>query len=267
MSTSTPNLAEYLERIGYIGPIEPTLDVLRAVHRSHALSIAYENLDVLLERPVSMEIEPTFVKIVLGGRGGWCYEMNGLLGWALTEMGFAVTRMTGGVNREFFGDEAFGNHVVLRVDLDEPWLADVGIGDCFLEPIPLRAGFHKQARAGARYELINLGGEEWRLRNREGARPPSFDFINGEADERLLARVSQSLQQDPESMFRTRLICQQMTPAGGSAVIDHTCIDMATGNHEPLDCPDALLEVIRSTVGAVPPDAQALWERSRPAPR
>ena len=37
------------------------------------------------------------------------------------------------------GDASLGNHLVLRVDLDEPWLADVGLGDGALEPLRLRA--------------------------------------------------------------------------------------------------------------------------------
>ena len=45
--------------------------------------------------------------------------------WALQEIGFEVTRMVGGVMRAIHGDQAMGNHLVLRVDLEEPMLADV----------------------------------------------------------------------------------------------------------------------------------------------
>jgi N-hydroxyarylamine O-acetyltransferase len=88
-------LHDYLKRVGYRGPIEPTLEVLRAVHRCHACNVPYENLDVIRQVPVDQDIERIFTKIVHDGRGGWCYEMNGLLGWALREIGFDVTRMCG----------------------------------------------------------------------------------------------------------------------------------------------------------------------------
>ena len=111
-------LDDYLARIGYSGPIEPTLAVLRDVHRRHLAAIAYENLDVICEVPVDGDIARIFRKLVRDQRGGWCYEMNGLLDWALREIGFAVTRIAGGVMRIERGDEALGNHLVLKVDLD-----------------------------------------------------------------------------------------------------------------------------------------------------
>ena len=255
-----PNLDDYLARIGYSGAVEPTLEVFQAVHRHHALSIPYENLDVMLEVPVSLEIAPTFDKIVNRGRGGWCYEMNGLLGWALGEIGFAVTRMTGGVFREFIGDDAFGNHMVLRVDMDDPWIADVGIGDCFLEPLPLRAGRYQRDRVGATYEVVDLGSGEWRIRNRPGAGPPSFDFIDGPANEARFEAVSEHLQTDPESMFRTRLMCQQMTSTGGAAIVDRTMTDMATGEASPIADAGELAAAVCSIIGIDAPIPSRLWE-------
>src|SRR4029078_11594867 len=94
------------------------LATLRAVHRQHLERIPYENLDVQFGRRLSIEIETIFEKIVSRGRGGWCYEMNGLLGWALEEIGFKVTRMAGGVMRATLGDGNLRNTLVLRVGLD-----------------------------------------------------------------------------------------------------------------------------------------------------
>ena len=93
-------LTDYLTRIDYHGTVAPTLACLNAVHRHHLLNIPYENLDVQLRRPVDQDIERIFEKIVHRRRGGWCYEMNGLLCWALREIGFDVMRMTGGVGRK-----------------------------------------------------------------------------------------------------------------------------------------------------------------------
>ena len=81
-------LAAYLDRIGYSGSTLPSRDTLFAVHRAQAYSIPYEGLDMQLGRPVDLDPVRTFDKLVLQRRGGWCYETNGLLGWALGEMGF-----------------------------------------------------------------------------------------------------------------------------------------------------------------------------------
>ena len=79
---------QYLARIGVTAPIRPDLETLRAIHRAHLLAISYENFDVLFNRPVTINIPAIYEKIVENRRGGWCYEMNGLLGWALQELGF-----------------------------------------------------------------------------------------------------------------------------------------------------------------------------------
>lgn len=197
-------LSSYFHRIGYDGPAAPTLDVLRDVHRAHACGIAYENLDVIQQVPVDQDIERIFTKIVTNGRGGWCYEMNGLLGWALTGIGFDVTRMCGGVMRAERGDEALGNHLVLKVNLDGPWIADVGLGDGIVEPIPLTQDQLTQHGRQVRFEELSPG--EWRFHNRANGMPPSFDVFDRTADEALLARTCAALQDDPESMFRQNLV-------------------------------------------------------------
>ena len=192
--------------------MDVALDCLKAIHRQHLLNIPYENLDVQLRRPLDLDLERIFEKIVHRRRGGWCYEMNGLLGWALGQIGFNVMRMTGGVERKERGDETLGNHLVLNVDLDQPYLADVGLGNGLIEPIPLR---HDQFRQGHReFRLESLGAEFWRFHNFADAIPSDFDFRFAPADEALLAKSCSSLQSDPESIFRQNLICQRLRPDG-----------------------------------------------------
>ena len=211
------NLDAYFNRIGYHGPRLPSLTTLQAVHRCHAINIAYENLDVILEHPVDQNIERIFDKIVGRGRGGWCYEMNGLLSWAFTEIGFDVTRVCAGVMRSERGDAAFGNHLMLSIDLGEPWIADVGLGDGILEPVPLRSGPSEQGSRLLRFELLE--DNEWRFHNYPGALPANFDFVHKPADETLIAQTCDTLQVDPKSMFRQNLVCQQMVETGAYSLL------------------------------------------------
>src|SRR6185503_3263469 len=135
-------LQAYLDRIGHSGPVRPDLATLKALHRAHLKAISYENLDVQLGRRVTTDPADAYAKIVERGRGGWCYEMNGLFGWALDQVGFSVMRMAGAANRELLGDLLIGNHLVLLVDLgaEGRWIADVGFGDGSIDPYPLQTG-------------------------------------------------------------------------------------------------------------------------------
>lgn len=257
-----PDLDQYFERIGFDGEAKADIATLRALHRAHALAIPYENLDVYLERPVDQDVTRIFRKLVHEGRGGWCYEMNGLLGWALREIGFAVTRHTGGVFRAEHGDVAFGNHLVHTVALEESenqtWIVDVGIGDFVKEPIVLREG---EVSEGARtFRLEHMSDGSWRVHNTEGAMPPSFDFFFDAADEDLLHSTCENLQSDPQSMFRQNLICQQMTPTGFKGLLGRTWTDTDKGVEGHLIASeDELVSILTEDLGIMPPPLGDLW--------
>ena len=89
MTPPALDLDAYLARIGYHGPREATLGVLRDLHRLHAAAIAFENLSPLMDEPVSLALPDLEAKLVRGGRGGYCYEHNTLLWAALRRCGTA----------------------------------------------------------------------------------------------------------------------------------------------------------------------------------
>ena len=169
------NVDAYLDRIGLHARPPATLAGLTAIHRAHSLAIPYENLDVQFGRLVTIERPAIYEKIVTKKRGGWCYEMNGIMGWALGELGFNVTRATGSVMREASGDFSNGNHLVLRVELSEGlYLADVGFGDGPRNPIRVVPGaFHAD---GFDFSLRRVDDRWWRLNNDPRGGAPSFDF-------------------------------------------------------------------------------------------
>ncbi len=111
-------LHQYLQRISYGGPLSATLATLRSLQRAHLLAIPFENLDVQLEEEPSLDIDRIYEKIVTGGRGGWCYEMNALFAWALRELGFSVDLIGAAVGREKRGADAEMNHLALIVTLE-----------------------------------------------------------------------------------------------------------------------------------------------------
>ncbi|GJM14669.1 MAG: hypothetical protein DHS20C12_30720 [Pseudohongiella sp.] len=252
------NIDNYLQRIAYGGSTEPNFATLQSIHRHHCLAIPYENIDVIMQTPVSRNLENIHEKIVTKVRGGWCYEMNGLLGWALEALGFKVTPLCGGVMRSQFGDAALANHLVLRIDLEHSWIADSGLGDGILEPLPLVAGSYRQR--GSDYTLEQLEEGSWRFHNRTGSMPPDYDFFNQRADEALLDKQCAHLQQDPESMFRKNLICQLMTENGGYGLLGKVLTNQETGERRYLIDGEDLREVLVTSFKLVPPPLQGLWE-------
>jgi N-hydroxyarylamine O-acetyltransferase len=137
----TLDLAAYLERIGYRGPVEPTRGVLDELHLGHVTKIPFENLDILLGRPIRLDVESLQRKLVRDRRGGYCFEHNTLFAAALEEIGFGVTRLAARVRFGTRGVTA-RTHMVLRVEADgEGRLADVGFGaGSILRPMPIDPG-------------------------------------------------------------------------------------------------------------------------------
>ena len=149
----------YLERIG--AGKSPTW---QEVHRAHATSIPFENLDSHRGIPVSLEQKDLERKMVAEQRGGYCFEHNLLLASALEHLGLQVEPMLARVRLGGAPAEARPTgHLVLRVTDDDGtrWQADVGFGlGTLLDPIPFGPDpdvAHKQS--GWSFRVIEDGPE------------------------------------------------------------------------------------------------------------
>lgn len=256
------NIKAYLDRIAYDGPMHKDSATLAALHRAHLRAIPYENLDVQFGRPLSIDVPAIFEKIVTRKRGGWCYEMNGLFGWALGELGFKVTRSAGAVARDARGDEAVGNHLVLKVELEEGiFLADVGFGDGPVDPLFVVEG--PFVSGGFEFALWRLDDGWWRLQNHQFGGAASFDFDMRPADETRIAERSFWLQSAPDSPFVQNAVVQYHKPDGlwmmRGRVLRHV---------RPTDRKDYLIESAPEYVGVLSevfglhlPQAADLWPK------
>ncbi|MEN9225407.1 MAG: arylamine N-acetyltransferase [Thermostichus sp. HHBFW_bins_43] len=226
MDPLTPSqVRAYLERIRYFGPTQPTLETLQHIHSAHLLAVPFENLDIHRGRPIRLERDPLYQKIVVERRGGFCFELNSLLAAALTGMGYSVQLLSGRVSR---ADGSFGpefDHLALQVTLDgQAWLADVGYGDSFRQP--LRLGDPDiQTQAQGRYRLLPLPDSD-----PETARPSRHWVVQQEQPNQTwkplfrLDRIPRQLaefepmcrfhQTSPESMFTRLRLCTLATPQG-----------------------------------------------------
>ena len=144
---SSLDLGAYLDRIGFDGEAVPDLRTLQAIALRHPAAIPFENLNPLLGRPVSLDIASLQQKLVAGGRGGWCFEHNLLLGSALAAIGFTVEGLAARVHWNVpAGAVRPRSHMVLHVDLDGvPYIVDAGFGGLTLTgPIRLEASVEQQ---------------------------------------------------------------------------------------------------------------------------
>ena len=255
-------LATYCNRIGYRGPAEPTLQVLGDLLRAHVLRVPFENLDVQLGRPTTIDPEAAFDKIVNRNRGGWCYEQNGLFGWALSEIGFDVTRVAAAVMRADRGRIADNNHLALlvRVD-DQTWLVDVGFGGSLVAPIQLRDGEYDQAPF--RLGLRQLEAGNWQFWEDAGDGEFSFDFAAKAADEAALDSKCRYLQTSADSSFVLNLVSQLRQPNAHTTLRGKVFSQASPGGIATriLESPDELVTTLREAFGLDVPEIADLWPR------
>jgi len=197
----------YLDRIGYSGPTEPTAATLAALHRAHMLAVPFENLDIHLGRRNVLDPGHVFDKVVRRRRGGWCFELNGLFALLLEQLGYTVTRCAAAVVLSDPPTPDFA-HLTLRVDLAEPWIADVGFGDSFTGPLRLfETG--DQLRDGRPYRLEQADGRVTLLQ--EGSRQYVFTLTPRRMPE--FQGMCDALQ-TPPGHFTDAPICSLLTEDG-----------------------------------------------------
>ncbi|MFL6201184.1 MAG: arylamine N-acetyltransferase family protein [Thermoanaerobaculia bacterium] len=208
-------ISSYLDRIGYRGPLTPTAETLRALQVAHLQTVPFENLSIHAHQPIVLDDESLFDKVVVRRRGGFCYELNGLFAALLRALGFQVTMLSAEVAS---ADGTFSppfDHMALRVDLDERWLADVGFGDSFRDP--LRLDERGEQPEPPRAFRIDEDGAYLLLLRRDGpAEPwqPQFRFTLQPHEYADYADMCHFHQTSPESHFTRQTVCSLATPDG-----------------------------------------------------
>jgi N-hydroxyarylamine O-acetyltransferase len=225
------DVAAYRQRIGDRAPCYPTVETLVRLHRNHLYSVPFENLDVHLGRPIMLSLPALFDKVVHQRRGGFCYELNSMFGWLLQELGFTVDFLSGRV----FSKGEFGppfDHLLLRVEVGEPWIADVGFGDLFLDPLPLTAGEH--AQDGETY-CLELDGDEgvlYRRRSPSQSWEPQYAFSLNPRPLDEFQDMCGYHQSSPDSPFTQKSLCSLATPEGRITLSNNRLIQTIGGQRQ-----------------------------------
>jgi N-hydroxyarylamine O-acetyltransferase len=209
------DLDAYLERIGYSGPRRATLETLEALHALHPAAIPFENLNPLLGWPVALDIASLQAKMVAGGRGGWCFEQNGLFRAALESIGFSIASLAARVLWNAPPGAPIGSrsHMLLRVDLDaRTYLIDVGFGgNSIAAPLKLEPDV-LQSQFGETYRLLRLDGGYLLEVSLPDGWKPMYRFTLEPAFQSDYEVSNWFLCNHPNSFFRQLLIAARITP-------------------------------------------------------
>jgi N-hydroxyarylamine O-acetyltransferase len=215
----------YLHRIDAPAVVEPTLDLLRDLHLRHLETVPFENLAIHLGEPIVLDEAALVDKIVDRRRGGFCYELNGLFAALLRGLGFRVALLAGRLHTPEGALTHPFDHLVLRVDLDERYLVDVGFGAH--SSYPLRLDWPEpQADPGG--EFLVVDGPNGDVDVLMGGLPQ----YRVEARPRELADFGPTCwwqQTSPDSHFTRSLTCSRLTPAGRVTLSGNRLITTVAG--------------------------------------
>jgi N-hydroxyarylamine O-acetyltransferase len=204
----------YLKRLNYSGPTTADTETLRRLQLAHLRAVPFENLSIHNNQLIVLNDDSLFTKIVSKRRGGFCYEVNGLFAFLLRSLGFEVEMLAAGVATDNgdFGPEF--DHMTLRVNLEEPWLVDVGFGDSFTEPLRLNttveqiqgSNSFRVVPDGSRFLMMRkVGDGEWKPQYRFSMQP----HVYADYEEMCLYH-----QTSPESHFTKKRLCSLATADG-----------------------------------------------------
>ncbi|XP_041531195.1 arylamine N-acetyltransferase 1 [Microtus oregoni] len=237
------DIAAYFERIGYENSVNKLdLDTLTEVLQHQMRTVPFENLSMHCGEPMNMDLETTFDHIVRKKRGGWCLQVNHLLYWALTKMGFETT-MLGGyvyivpVNK--YSKEMI--HLLVQVTIsDRNYIVDAAFGgSCQMwEPLELASG-KDQPQVPAIFRLTEENGTWYLDQIRREQYIPNQEFVNSDLLEKSEYRkvysftlkprtiedfeyVNTYLQTSSTSVFVHTSFCSLQTPEGVCCLIGST---------------------------------------------
>lgn len=215
------NLEAYFNRIGFGGSTSVTLETLTAIVAGHRLHIPFENLDVLLKRPISLELDDVQRKMVTNHRGGYCFEHGILLEAVLKEIGFSPVPHTGRVTLGRTREEAPRTHMFLVVHVKgKDYIVDVGFAALSSAvPIPFEDQIVANPKNGDRW--LERDNRFWTLMIHENDETSAgwastfdvdfpIDFVVG----------NHYVSTHPKSPFSQWLMLNAFTPSGRVSVMN-----------------------------------------------
>jgi len=227
---------KYLQRIGLReDTISPDIETLRRLHRAHLLSVPFENLDIHWKRPIALDVDLFYRKVVVEGRGGFCYELNGLFNELLISIGFTTRLISARVGRP---DGGFGpefDHAAIVVSVaGREYLADVGFGDFATEPLRFAVD-EEQLDSNGVFKIEEADGEAFVVKKQVGDEwKNEYLFTDIERELAEFTAMCDFQQYSPDSHFTKGKICSIMTENGRKTISETSFVLRVDGrpSHE-----------------------------------
>jgi len=219
------NKIEYLKRINYTGSLTIDDNVLEELHRSHIYQIPFENLDIYYKKAFDLDIEKVYKKIISDKRGGFCYELNLLFNWLLTEIGFSSRIIAA---RIFNEDGTLGpsfDHMSVYVKTEKEFLVDVGYGDLFITPIEIKTGEQYDGRNYFKIEVWNQ--QEYIISMSTDGIDYSrrYTFSLSAVEPNDFNAICLDKQTNPNSYFVKNIVCTKPTDSGRMTIFNDKLIE------------------------------------------
>jgi len=220
------NCENYLKRIGFTGELSVNFETLRLLHRLHLFSIPFENLDIHSGKEIKLDLNYIEDKIINKGRGGFCYELNGLFYALLAQIGFDVMMVSSNVFDEDEKPGAEYDHMALIVMIDgEEYLADVGFGDNFIEPFALNPDMVNDDDNGF-FQVVKENEKYYKLLRSEDGLYFTPKYLFSKAPCRLSDYKDMCIyhQTNPKSHFVKNKLCSIANSEGRTTLVNDKLI-------------------------------------------
>lgn len=209
----------YLKRIGLHCAPDVNSRGLQELHRAQYFSIPFENFDIRLGLGINLDKDHVFEKLVVRRRGGYCFELNGMLLRALRTLGFQARPLLARVHLS--AEPSGKTHQLNLVEIGaERWLVDAGFGAGGPRiPFPLRVGEH--SGGGGQYYLSQVEPWGWLLQTLEnGQWKDSYSFTLGHVTDADIELGNHYTATSPRTHFTQVCVAGLPTPSGRVSVRD-----------------------------------------------
>lgn len=236
------DLPAYFERVGLTQAPAADEDGLAVLQRAHLLSIPFENLDIRLGRGIGLDPAQVFDKLVVQGRGGYCFEHNLLFLGVLRTLGFQAWPLIGRVwlNARDRDDVPALTHRLNLVEIGKrQWIADAGFGGSLAPILPLEPGATATTSDGVTHRLRIDADHGWMMERDAGERfLPQYSFFDRAAWPMDFVIANHFTATAPDTLFTTRHIVSLPNTAGFVSLVDRRLRISASETREIADAED-----------------------------